>query len=512
MSNLLVTELGEKQLDELLAYTPGFTAKNLDNIKTQCLQKAAKKRKTGKRLLLLAIAAAVAFALSGVALAAYTGFDFGSFYNSLFNNPNVGERLEVGRTATSNGLEITLLSAVVDRHQAFLTIEIIDTEGSRLSDSISVVKENYADGIHAILTGPVIYSEAENKATIALTVLYNDNIAEKGAARLSIDAITTSIMRIGNKPLGFDIAANATDKESIPLQDWHDLLGGGGGYSTSVGYNRDAKGGTPTEIGEPEPRPIMPGGKNVVIDGFEWAVVSNAGVADGFLHIQIKFLYENERDMLSNKNIDKALFCIIDGEGNATGICYQANNSGYLDMMFEIGEETDLADLTLALWGDRLVTDTVIQGPWNVDFEVGQALDQRVLVAYPDEDPVFSKFEVTCSPVRFVVRMTANGVYTDENGYTQREGYEKDANYDRADAESLLAIQRELINELMGYFNSFETPYLTLEDGSMVALEPMENLFDMHGGEAWCRTDYYDIEAIRSVTLCGREYSFTGPR
>ena len=522
----MITELSEEQLDELLAYTPHFTAENVENIKRRCLQikvdnrkvdsrkidnrKAdslkANSRRTNRRTLLTAAVVAAIITLSGIALAVSSGFDFGSFYNSMFNNPDADGIIEVGEAAVSNGLEITLLSAFVDRYTAYLTIEIKDIEGDRLTDSIKVLNESYSDGIHFITTGPVIYDETEKKATLALTVQYGQNISELGTAALSIDAIITGVIKTENEALEFDIAAHATDNESISLEQWHEMLGGGSGYSTSAGYDIIEKGGAPWEIGEPEPRPLKPGDMSAEIGGIDWAVVSNAGIADGFLHIQVKFIYENEHDMQSNKNIDKANFCIIDGTGNATGIYYQVNNSGYLDMMFEIDTDADLKDLTLALWGDQFIEDNAVRGSWNMNFAVDQSAQNRVLIAYPEESPVFSRLEVICSPVRVEIKMTVHDIVIDENGDIIRyvDGYEL-----RTDTEKL-DIQKEYIDEIVEYYQSFDKPFLTLDDGSVIAIENQNNSFDWLGGSVWVSTDYYDIESIRSITFCGEEYYFNG--
>jgi len=189
MEYKLITTLSEERLDELLAYTPSFTAENLDNIKKRCMQNKASKRKSGRHTLLAAAIVVAIISLSGVALAVSTGFDFGNFYNTLFNNPDVEERFEVSQTAFSNELEVTLLSAVVDRYQAYLTIEIKGTKSISLSDSMSVQNEALTDGIHSIITGSVVYNEAENKARLALTVLYGNNIAELGIASFSADTL-----------------------------------------------------------------------------------------------------------------------------------------------------------------------------------------------------------------------------------------------------------------------------------------------------------------------------------
>ena len=509
MGHNFITELSEERLDELLAYAPDFTAENLDNISSRCLQKKASRRKIGRRTILAAAVAALIISLSGMALAVSTGFgSLGNFYSSLFNNPDAEGRIEIGQTVVSNGIELTLLSAFVDGHTAYLTIELRDLEGSRLTGSMRVLNEDFSKLVpHVLSVGPVIYYEAENKATMVVEAHYGRNISELGTATFIIDTIQSSYMRTRTLALEFDIDAHAADNESVSLEQWHGMLGGGSGYSTGAGYDKMEKGGPPWEIGEPEPRPLKPGDMNAVIGGFDWAVVSNAGVADGFLHVQIRFIYDNERDLLSNKYSQYANFCIIDGNGNATGIYYQVNNSGYLNMMFEIDADAGLSDLTLALWGDEFIPDNIIRGLWSIDYAVDKAMPNRALTAYTEDSPVIAKVEVTSSPVRTSMQLTAHGVVIDENNYISRPAVAADGYEDKTASEKM-EIQRVFGNEIAEYYRSFDTPHLTLDDGSIIVLWAHNEMIDWFGVSVWWPTVYFDIERLQSITICGVEYFF----
>jgi len=510
MEHNLITELSDEQLDELLAYTPSFSAENLDNIKNRCHQnvRISVVRKTGKRILLAAAVAVIIISLSGVALAVSTGFDFGSFYNSMFNNPDAEGIIEVGETAVSNGLEITLLSAFVDRYTAYLTIEIKDLEGGRLSDAISVLNEAFTDSIHAIFTGPVTYNEAENKATLALTVLYGKNIAELGTAAFSIDAIQTTRVRTEHELLAFDIAAYAMNSESISLDQWHDLHGGGG-WTGGIGWSGDPDAAPIWEEPVRPVRPLMQGDLNVPIGGIDWAYISNIGIADGFLHIQIKSTEEVLQGNTQHYDFTNTFFCIVDGDGNTLDWYYSVISDNYMNLrfknlMFDIGDITDFTGWRLAIRGGEGFVEDVIRGQWRIGFAVEQSMDNRILIAYPENDPIFAKLEVTCSPVRTAIQMTAHGVVVDENGNWTRlvDGYE-----DKTSSEKL-DIQDAFISEITEYHLSFDRPYLTLDDGSRIDLENPNESFDWLGGSVWFPTDYFDIETLRSITFGGVVYYF----
>ncbi|MCL2153657.1 MAG: hypothetical protein FWH57_12010 [Oscillospiraceae bacterium] len=339
---------------------------NQNEMKNNRNNRAGWFRHSIRKPLLASIVIVACLALCGTVLAVSGVIDFGSFYNSLFNNPDVKERIDfynsneksvngTSHTAASSGLEITLLSAVVDRNLAYLTIEIRDTEDARLSDSISVLNESMSDNIHYIATGPTTYNEAENKATLALTVLYGYNVADQGSASLSIDTILSGI----------------------------------------------------------------------------------------------------------NLSLD-------------------------------------------SMTADRTVT--TINGLWVINYTVEKSMDKRVLIAYPEDSPIIYKLEVTCTPVMFSFRITAHGVIVDENGDHTRlvEGYNDLTSDEKSD------IQMEFIEEIMDFYRSFDDPFLTLDDGSIIYLEPKNDSFDWLGGSSWCYTNYYDIETIKSITFCGEEYFFSG--
>ena len=503
MEHKLITELSDERLDELLAYTPGFSAENLENIKKRCLQKKVSMRRTGRRALLAAAIAAAIISLSGIALAVSSGFDFGSFYNSLFNNPDAEGMIEIGETAVSNGLEITLLSAFVDRYTAYLTIEIRDIEGDRLSDTINILNESFSSGIHHIVTGPVTYNSSEKKATLALTVLYGNNIAELGTASLNIDAIQSIRVRAEHELLDFDLTARALASESISLEEWHEAHWGGG-WMGGLGWARDPDAASIWEEPVRPVRPLKHGDMNLPIGSIDQAFISNVGIADGFFHVQFMSTIEATQERNQRYNFLNEHLCLVDGNGNVIDWYYCVTGDVH-ELMFDIGDNTDFAGWRLALKGGESVIVDVIRGEWRIDFAVEQAMQNRILIAYPEGSQAFARLEVTCSPVRTAIQMAAHGAVIDENGNWTRQldGYD-----DKTDSEKL-DIQSMLIEETIGYYLSFVKPYLTLYDGRQFALEHPNESFDWLGGSVWFQTDYFDIESLRSITFCGEEYYFS---
>jgi len=70
MKNNIITELDEKRIDELLSYTPDYSAHNSENIRKLFMQKTEKSRNSGKRIrvaMIAAIIAALAFTTTAMA-------------------------------------------------------------------------------------------------------------------------------------------------------------------------------------------------------------------------------------------------------------------------------------------------------------------------------------------------------------------------------------------------------------------------------------------------------------
>ena len=454
-----------RNIDEALRNTPELmvpqsTLAKVDNVLAGLENRKVEKHSM-KLKLLLPIAAAIILCvvLCGAALAATGIIDFGRFYNSLFNNPDAKGEIEIAQTSVSNGLEITLLSAFADGYTAYYNIEIRDIEGARVSDSISVLNESFTDGIHNISTGPVVYDDVEKKATLVLTVQYGYDIAELGTASLNIDTIMSGSRIIEDGVLEFDIAAHATANESVSLEEWHAMYGGGGGWSSGAGRETTDRvslefvngemvaSGEWAVNGQLELRPLIPGDMDAPIGGIDWAVVSNVGISDGLLHILVKNTDEDESNFTTNS------FCVVDSKGNATDWLFAVSSVDhmYKDIMFDIGanaEIADLSDLRLALRGTeftgRQVYDNVIHGEWNISFAVDQAMQKRTLTAYPEGNRFFAKLEVTCSPVKAAIEITAPNVVFDENNIAVKpvDGYDDKTDEEKLDIAAIHIVQR----------------------------------------------------------------------
>ena len=149
----------------------------------------AKKKRMRMVYSLSATVVLVAY-ISGLGFARFGNLDLGSIFNSFFNNSTTEHRIDVGHSASENGLEVTLLSVFSDSHRAYMMVELKDIEGERLSDSMVVLPhDNERIGVER-----VIFDDAENKATMILSMDSARGFSEGDVISLQIDAVFSNFV------------------------------------------------------------------------------------------------------------------------------------------------------------------------------------------------------------------------------------------------------------------------------------------------------------------------------
>ena len=417
-----------------------------------------------RRFAIVAAAAVLALALATTALAVSGIIDLGKIYNSFFNNPSAVNKIEVGQSIKKNGMEITLLSAFTDGNKAHALLELRDFEGKRLSDSVKVLSKGSG---YDVYSGAAVYDDADNKVTLALTMVLHQSAGIGDRLELDIDAILSGINSIDCEPLGLDIAAYANNSETISLDEWNDNVSGGVKMPGTMGHTGDEDPGIEQLLKTDELEFSIP--------GIDWAVITNIGVIDSRLHLQYK------RTAAYNGDYNVGYFSLLDASGTAIYSCFDICMNGYSEMVFDIGG-LDLTTLRLAVSGSRI--DNVVLGPWNMSFVVNQETPKKSISVIPSDSPYFKKLEIICSPLATSVQMLSD------------EWQESDG-----DIFEYFQMVRE-------YFSGFGAPYLTLKDGSTVILEMQSSMLDSMGGFDEYESIYFDIEELYSITFCGEEYLF----
>jgi len=64
----------------------------------------------------------------------------------------------------------------------------------------------------------------------------------------------------------------------------------------------------------------------------------------------------------------------------------------------------------------------------------------------------------------------------------------------------LCTIMHEYNNGMIAYVDSFDPPFLTLIDSSVIPVERLSTMYDYYSGDAWGESVYFDIDMLYSIT------------
>jgi len=249
------------------------------------------------------------------------------------------------------------------------------------------------------------------------------------------------------------------------------------------------------------------------IGGIDWAVVTNAGIINGQLHLQFR------RTENYHRHVNEGQLHVIDGNGERLGRLFEISRGSYNEMVFDISGIGDLADIRLASDGEQI--DNTLLGPWSISFVVEQELPRLIIMtadpdgspnynAVPQGSPYFVRLEIKCTPISTIIVM--HSIHSDivelEDGTLMQVRPEEFEN--KSDSE-ILEIMGAFNNEVLAWFLEFDMPYLNLNVVSVIVLEwgGQGVFFDYYGGHASYVSEYFDIGSLYSITFCGEEYLFS---
>jgi len=209
------------------------------------------------------------------------------------------------------------------------------------------------------------------------------------------------------------------------------------------------------------------------IPGIDWAEISGIGYNSGLFHIE----YRRTDAWCHSSNW--GILGLIDEQGDEIIPISNRGTDGYVEIVFEINNLEDLAEARLAFSG--LVVQEIITGPWEFTFPITTMAETVELVSEIYSSLYFSDFYVNISPM--ITTIGYNAMACEE------------------EANNLAFLQR-----MRDYVNSFNTPHITLVDGSKVELFQRDTMFGASGGHFVFTTLYFNISDIYSITVLGVEY------
>jgi len=458
----LTSELTEQQLDELLAYTPTFSDENNINIKTRFLEETSSKeetrRMTMKKFFISTAAAIMILVTSTAVFAAVTNFNLGQMFSSFFNNANVADRFDVGKTVVREDIEITVVSVYTDGTQVYAILEIRDLQGGRLSDNTALIFDNRY--YHAHIVAPVDYNETTDTVLVGINIDYQLPLDSQIA--FTIDYLLSGARHVMFEPIAFPIALHALERDMITRTEWDEAASQG----------QIADGGTNSMVGiERVPQLFLNIGEiSETLPNINWAIISNIGFHDGFLHIQTR------RTESWNPESNFGHLHLLDSNGEPVWSVFSLNRGEYTENVFDIGSVDSLDEMTLTFVG--MTVNAVIPGPWAFDFPIATQADRITTTFELQNSQHFSHIDVNVSPMSTSIQFFAIN-----------------------ETDSL-----ELVGRMRGYVMDFGNPFITLKDGSIIELFSDSVMFGNDGGLAEFNSFFFDITQIYSITILGEEH------
>ena len=177
---------------------------------------------------------------------------------------------------------------------------------------------------------------------------------------------------------------------------------------------------------------------------------------------------------------------MIDKNGNTIHNSHSIRAGRYEELLFDIGEKAILADYKLAISG--VFYEHVIHGPWELSFTVTSELPMKSMTVFPVDSPYFTKVEIEVTPMKTVLIINPHG----SSELDEKEVIHHDIKID--------------LNEMVNYVFNSDWTYLTMQDGSVVTLDPSDSIFDTDIGWASYQSEFFDIDELYSITFCGEEF------
>jgi hypothetical protein len=470
----LVSNLTDEQLNELLAYTPKFSPTNLANIKTRAFDKinTPQKKISVRKITVTLIAAAMLLLMSTAVFAAVRDIDLGQVFASFFNNQNVADVMEIGKTIERNGIEITVLYAYTDGVEAYAMLKLRDVEAHRLGSDLRLIFDMNS---FAHIVTPIVYDETQNEILLGISMSRFFNPLDiYDEIFLSVESVLAGAGTVFNRSIDFCLGEHAAPTEMIDRYYWEreviqrerqpdDIWDGIWGGAWSDIFMDD----------EPE-KFLKVGETEISIPGIDWAVITNIGFYNGFLHLQTRrtdtWCFDSNHGWLN----------VIDMSGNSHWPDFNLNGQLYTESLFYVGEAENLAQMSLVFGG--VMAEETIHGPWSFTFPVTALAERISFTTEISDSRYFKRFDADISPMATTIFLAAKDGFDD---ITSREFLTRIVNYVDID-------------------NSI--PYITLKDGSKIELHVRDTIFGMEGGTLVYTSLYFNVSQIYSITIMGVEY------
>lgn len=269
-------------------------------------------------------------------------------------SPEIAQMLQpVALVSESNGIKMEVVAAMNDDNTAVAYLTMQDLSGDRVDRSIDLYNYSISEG--SMFTHEVIaYDEKTKTATIRLLANGGSRLNGKKVT-VRIDSFLSDKKVFKEVPTGIDLANIQKTPQALTL-DMDDVRGGGGNlYETWRTQGSLAV--------------LKPEVLNAALPGVAFANISNAGIVDGRLHVQLHWT--------GNGIDDHGYVYLEDGAGkiiHPSNVSFGIDESGnakygreYEEDIFDI-DPGQLAGFKLK--GHFVTNGKYTEGKWETTFRI----------------------------------------------------------------------------------------------------------------------------------------------
>lgn len=265
-----------------------------------------------------------------------------------------------------DGIKMEVIAAMNDDEVAVIYVTLQNLIGDRIDETTELYDYSFT-GERMFTTEMVDFDEHTKMATLRIQGNSSEKLNNK-KMNLSIDSFLSQ-KETFESVLDIDTVGEATETISL---DMNNIPGGGGNLYEVLAENDVLQ-------------VLKPNGTKMQLPEISFMHISNIGIIDQRLHIQVKWDEENVDDHgefyfkndFDNKNYSSSVNFDIDESGQT------AYGSGYTEYIFDLGQ---IKMEEQSLFGSFTKNGQYVEGDWNSTFkmtavqeEISDSLD-KILV------------------------------------------------------------------------------------------------------------------------------------
>lgn len=353
------------------------------------LQAKSPKRKGKVNQLIIPLVASTFFAFSAVGAAYIPSLN----HLVALVSPEVAVMLQpIDMNSEYDGIKMEVIAAMNDDEMAVIYVTLQDLIGERIDETIDLYNYSFTGG-RMFTTEMVYFDEQTKMATLRIQGNGGEKLNNK-KMNLSIDSFLSNKETFESK-IDVDSVGEATETISL---DMNNIPGGGGDLYEVLARNDVIQ-------------VLKPNGTEMQLPEIPFMHISNIGIIDQRLHIQVKWDEENVddhgefyfKDDFGNEIYSSSVNFDIDESGQT------AYGRGYTEYIF------DLAQINLeeqSLFGSFTKNGQYIEGDWNSTFKM-TSVQEEMSDSLNKSFGTWTADHISVSPLG--VTLTGDGEMTDDN-------------------------------------------------------------------------------------------------